>query len=134
MRSLVAAVALLLIAGSASAQSPSGADTFSRSALATPTGRAVTTAEMVARINAMAMRPIPSTPPQPVVRADTTWVPDRWIPVPGGSQTVFVPGHWERSLANGNVYVAPLATTTPSGDVGLVHAGERLSVDQRSAP
>ena len=133
------AVTLLLVLAAVPAFAPSsvyssGGGTFSTSALATPSGRGPTTAELVTRINAMSMRPVPSTPPQPVVRSGMLWVPDRYVAVHGAPQGVLVPGHWERLLSNGQVYVPPLAISHPQGASGMIPAGERPPVDQRIGP
>lgn len=132
-------MALLLVAPPVStfAQSsrPSpGARTFSTSALATPTARAATTAELVGRINAMSTRPVPSTASEPVARPDMLWVPDRYVTAPGATALVLVPGHWERQLASGQVYVPPLAIVSHEGAVSVIPAGERSPIDQRVGP
>jgi hypothetical protein len=136
--SLICVVAALVVAPSYAAAQSSRVSTlptssFSTSALATPAARAATTAELVARINAMSMRPTPSTPPS-IVRSDTLWVPDRYVTVPGVTQLVLVPGHWERQLENGRSYAPPLVIATPENGVVVIPAGERPSIDHRVGP
>ena len=71
-----------------------------------------TTQQAVDQINRSAMRPLPTPPPAPIYRPDTVWVPDRWA-----LGDVRIPGHWERRLPDGSVYVPPLIVTDPrSGD------------------
>jgi hypothetical protein len=71
-----------------------------------------TTQQAVDQINRSAMRPLPTPPPAPVYRPDTVWVPDRWA-----LGDVRVPGHWERRLPDGSMYVPPLIVSDPrSGD------------------
>lgn len=71
-----------------------------------------TTQEAVDQINRSATRPLPTPPPAPVYRPDTVWVPDRWA-----LGDVRIPGHWERRLPDGSMYVPPLIVSDPrSGD------------------
>ena len=58
------------------------------------------------RMNATSMRGVP-TIPAPPPQHDMTWVPDRYVPVPGAPQGVFVPGHWETNLPGGSRLAPP---------------------------
>jgi len=89
------------------------------------------------RLNQSSTRPMPTTP-APTVRAPSeTWVPDRYVQVPGTDGQVLVPGHWERRLSDHEVYTPPLTgrTTTPLGD-GTIHfpAGTRPPANEREYP
>jgi len=71
-----------------------------------------TTQQAVDQINRSATRPLPTPPPTPVYRPDTVWVPERW-----GLGDVRIPGHFERRLPDGTVYVPPVVVTDPrTGD------------------
>jgi hypothetical protein len=89
------------------------------------------------RLNHSSTRPIPTTP-TPTVRApNETWVPDRYVQVPGTDGQVLVPGHWERRLSDHEVYTPPLTgrATTPLGD-GTINfpAGTRPPANERQYP
>jgi hypothetical protein len=131
-RSIVVALALSLgtpaFAFAQASVFPPGAGTYAL------TGRGPTTAELAARINAMSARPVPSPPPQPVVRPDMVWVGTRYVAMPGAPDGVLVPGHWERQLPNGQLYVPPLAIVDAQGRPGLVNAGERAPLETRIGP
>lgn len=129
-------VALATAPGPAVAQmSPSTPHTggISRVDLAIPTGRRNITTEATARINAASVRSTWS-PGVAVVRPDTVWVPDRYVPFSGAPGPVFVPGHWERHLSEREVYVPPLAIVHPGGELGVVPAGVRAPADERLGP
>ncbi len=71
-----------------------------------------TTQQAVDQINRSATRPLPTPPASPVYRPDTVWVPERW-----GLGDVRIPGHYERRLPDGTVYVPPVVVTDPrTGD------------------
>jgi len=89
------------------------------------------------RLNQSSTRPTP-TSPTPTVRApNETWVPDRYVQVPGTDGQVLVPGHWERRLSDHEVYTPPLTgrATTPLGD-GTINfpAGTRPPANERQFP
>lgn len=89
------------------------------------------------RLNQSSTRPTPTTP-TPTVRApNETWVPDRYVQVPGTDGQVLVPGHWERRLSDHEVYTPPLTgrATTPLGD-GTINfpAGTRPPANERQFP
>jgi hypothetical protein len=73
-----------------------------------------TTQQAVDQINRSVTRPLPTPPPAPVYRPDNVWVPERW-----GLGDVRIPGHYERRLPDGSVYVPPVVVTDP-------RMGERL--------
>ena len=93
-----------------------------------------TTQQAVNRMNATSMRPLPSSAPREVVRERNVWVPARTVPLPGQG-TVMVPGHFERRLDNGDVYVPPLTVRSPAtGVTTTLPAGARRPSDDRLAP
>src|SRR5262245_62247735 len=63
---------------------------------------------MFDRLNQSTTRPVPQTPAPTVAAPSSTWVPDRFVQVPGVDGQVLVPGHWERRLWGQEVYKAPL--------------------------
>jgi hypothetical protein len=62
------------------------------------------------------------------------WVPDRHVPVPGVSDNVLVPGHWEQRLSDHQVYTPPLIGRTPDGGVVNFPAGPRPPIAERQSP
>jgi hypothetical protein len=104
-------------------------------ALTIPLGP-TTTSSAVDRINGMSTRPLPSAQPRPVVRDSMTWVPDRWVVLPGDAgQGVLVPGHWERTLPGGRVHVPPATVFRPStGRYETLPAGEYPPATERLSP
>jgi len=88
----------------------------------------------VERIIRESIRPLPQAPAPQVKEPESVWVPDRWVPTPGSARGVFVPGHWERRLPDGQHYVPPLPTTGPQGEPGLVPGGVRPAPDRREGP
>jgi hypothetical protein len=64
-----------------------------------------------------------------------SWVPDRFVQVPGTDGQLLVPGHWERRLSDHEVYTPPLTGRTPQGDT-TIHfpAGTRPPVNERQYP
>ena len=80
-------------------------------------------------------RPVPEVSPPPRrAGSDTSWVPDRYVPVPGVDGLVLVPGHWERTLSNHEVYAPPLVGRTPDGGAINVPAGVRPPAGERQGP
>jgi hypothetical protein len=86
------------------------------------------------RLHDATARPVPQVPPPKVPARDTTWVPDRYVQVPGTDGPVLVPGHWERPLSDHEVYTPPLVGRTPDGGAINFPAGARPPVDERQAP
>jgi hypothetical protein len=102
-------------------------------AMAVPLGP-TTTSQAVNQMNATSMRPLPSYAPREVVRERNVWVPARSVPLPGQG-TISVPGHFERRLDNGDVYVPPLTVRNPAtGVTTTLPAGTRPPSDHRLAP
>ena len=138
MKAVIAALAVVgftLAPGLAAAQARlSTGSTGFTGRLATPTGRSNITADAVAGINALSMRPTPRPPGQAVVRPDMVWVPDRYVSVPEASGGVLVPGHWERRVSEREVYVPPLVINHPRGAPELIHGGVRPPADERNSP
>jgi hypothetical protein len=79
-------------------------------------------------------RPVPQVPPPTVRPPDMTWVPDRFVLVPGSSAPVLMPGHWERQLGNGQVHTPPMSGRSLTGDVVQFPAGSHPPVNERQAP
>ena len=116
------AVCLVLLVGIAvaGAQLPSP--------LRSPTSRAID------QLRDSSMRPIPTAPPAAIARPETTWVPDRFVTVPGIPSQVHIPAHWEHRLPDGESYVPPLTGLTPEGRVIQFPAGSYPPVDHRLEP
>ncbi len=87
------------------------------------------------RLNQSTTRPMPQTPRPTVRQPDMSWVPDRFVQVPGTDGQLLVPGHWERRLSDHEVYTPPLTGRTPQGDT-TIHfpAGTRPPVGERQFP
>ena len=98
------------------------------STLTTPTSRALN------QLRDSSMRPIPTTPPAAIARPDSTWVPDRFVTVPGIPSQVHIPAHWEQRLPDGDSFVPPLTGLTPEGRVIQFPAGSYPPVDHRLEP
>jgi hypothetical protein len=84
------------------------------------------------RLNDATTRPVPRRPPT-VSTPGMTWVPDRYVQVPGTDGPVSVPGHWERPLSDHEVY-ARRCRAGPNGDIINFPAGSRPPVNERQAP
>jgi len=90
---------------------------------------------MFDRLNQSTTRPVPQTPAPTVAPPSSTWVPDRFVQVPGVDGQVLVPGHWERRLSDHEVYTPPLMGRTPQGDTTIQFpAGSRPPVNERQYP
>ena len=76
-------------------------------------------------------RPVPQVSRPPAPAAPDTWVPDRYVQVPGVDGPVLVPGHWERRLSDHEVYTLPLVGRTPDGGAINFPAGVRPPVGER---
>src|SRR2546425_9056862 len=79
-------------------------------------------------------RPVHRVSPAPAPAAPDTWVPDRYVLVPGVDGHVLVHGHWERRLSDDEIYTSPLVGRTPDGRTLTFPAGQRPPVDQRQGP
>ena len=86
------------------------------------------------RLNGATTRPVPQVGPPTVPTPGMTWVPDRYVQVPGTDGPVSVPGHWERPLSDHEVYAPPLTGRAPNGDIINFPAGTRPPVNERQAP
>ena len=86
------------------------------------------------RLRDSTTRPVPQTPPPTVRPPDMTWVPDRYVQIPGADSPVLVPGHWERRLSDHEVFTPPLTGRTQQGDIINFPAATRPPVDERQAP
>jgi hypothetical protein len=102
-------------------------------AMAVPLGP-TTTSQAVNQMNATSTRALPSYAPREVVRERNVWVPARSVPLPGQGR-VSVPGHFERRLDNGDVYVPPFTVRDPAtGAITTLPAGTQPPSDDRLAP
>jgi hypothetical protein len=89
----------------------------------------------VDQINAASTAPVPTVAPRPVGPPDRVWVPDRYVPVPGGGSVALVPGHWERRLSDREFSVPPLSTLDPAdGRVRTYPGGVRPPAAERAGP
>jgi len=87
------------------------------------------------RLNQSSTRPVPQTPAPTVPPPSSTWVPDRFVQVPGVDGQVLVPGHWERRMSDHEVYTPPLTGRTPQGDTTIQFpAGSRPPANERQYP
>src|SRR2546426_3920107 len=67
----------------------------------------------VDQITGASTAPVPTVAPRPVVRPDSVWVPDRYVPAPTTGSPVLVPGHWERRGARPASPLPPPVTHHP---------------------
>ena len=89
----------------------------------------------VDQINATSRAPVPTVGPHEVVRPETIWVPDRWIPSPGTGGAALVPGHWERRVSDRESYTPPLTAVNPAdGSLLIFPAGVRPPAEARREP
>ncbi|MBI1848450.1 MAG: hypothetical protein HY294_10435 [Candidatus Rokubacteria bacterium] len=79
-------------------------------------------------------RPIPQAPPLVVPAPAQVWVPDRYLPVPSGPGTVFVPGHWERPAPAGQFHVPALTVCSTAGGCVTVPAHTAPALELRPLP
>jgi hypothetical protein len=86
------------------------------------------------RLHDATTRPVPQVGPPTGTTPGMTWVPDRYVQVPGTDGPVSVPGHWERPLSAHEVYAPPLSGRAPNGDIINFPAGSRPPVNERQAP
>jgi len=100
-----------------------------------PPGGTTPSGAIFDRLNRSSTRPVPQTPAPTVRPPDMSWVPDRFVLVPGTDGQLLVPGHWERRLSDHEVYTPPLTGRTPQGDT-TIHfpAGTRPPVNERQYP
>jgi hypothetical protein len=95
-------------------------------------GGGTTTKGAAEQIERGVRRPLPPLGPAPAPRADSVWVPDRWMGTPDG---VFrVPGHWEQRRADGGYDVPPLTACDAAGRCVNMPAGVKPPVEQRVEP
>ena len=84
------------------------------------------------RLNNSLRQPVPALPPPPTGTSGAdVWVPDRLLPVPGQSQGVWVPGHWERRISDREHYVPPMVIRTPDGGTVAIPGGVMPPPEQR---
>jgi hypothetical protein len=88
----------------------------------------------IQRLDQSSMRPLPTVPPSAVPRSADVWVPDRFVRLPGVVGDLHVPGHWERTLPDGEVFLPPLAGVTTRGQSIQIPAGRYPPVGGRLAP
>src|SRR3989441_2536225 len=77
----------------------------------------------VDQITGASTAPVPTVAPRPVVRPDSVWVPDRYIPAPDTGSAVLVPGHWERRGARPQAPLPPPETLNPPRRAGAPLSG-----------
>src|SRR2546427_13065502 len=123
-RVLLAAVVMLGITAH-----PAGSGGLMTSPGGTPPGGA-----MFDGFRGATTRPGPRGSPAPAPAAPDTWVPDRYVLVPGVDGHVLVPRHWARRLSAHEVYTPPLVGRTPDGRTLDFPAGPRPPVDERQGP
>jgi hypothetical protein len=104
------------------------------SQMKSPPGGTTPAGAIFDRLHDATTRPVPQAPSPTVPTPATTWVPDRYVQVPGTDGPVLVPGHWERRLSDHEVYTPPLLGRTPNGDTINFPAGARPPVNERQAP
>ena len=85
-------------------------------------------------LNDATTHPMPQAPSPTIPTPESTWVPDRYVQVPGTDGPVMVPGHWERRLSDHEVHTPPLLGRTPNGDIINFPAGVRPPTDERQVP
>jgi hypothetical protein len=85
-------------------------------------------------LNDATTRSMPQALPPTIPAPESTWVPDRYVQVPGTDGPVMVPGHWERRLSDHEVYTPPLLGRTPNGDIINFPAGVRPPTNERQVP
>lgn len=89
----------------------------------------------VDQINAASRAPVPTVGPREVVRPDTVWVPDRWLPAPGTGGAALVPGHWEQRISDREFFTPPLTAVNPAdGSLRAFPAGVRPPAEERREP
>jgi len=86
------------------------------------------------RLRDSTTRSMPQVPSPATPAPEATWVPDRFVQVPGTDGPVLVPGHWERRLSDHEVYTPPLVGRSPNADILNFPAGARPPVNERQAP
>ena len=93
------------------------------------------TSALAGRIAADSLRPVPTTPGVAPFRPDMSWVPDRFVVVPGQSAPVMAPGHWEQRLSDREVSVPTLVVTDPAtGAITVVPGGVKEPAESRTGP
>jgi hypothetical protein len=99
-----------------------------------PLGSTTPSGAVFDRLRDSTSRPVPQVGPPLVRPPESTWVPDRFVQVPGNDSPVFVPGHWERRLGDHEVYTPPLTGRTREGGTVDFPAGTRPPVNERQLP
>jgi len=99
-----------------------------------PLGGTTPSGAIFDRLHDATTRPVPQVAPPMVRPPESTWVPDRFIQVPGAENPVFVPGHWERRVSDHEVYTPPLTGRTRDGGTIDFPAGTRPPVNERQQP
>ena len=102
--------------------------------ITTPPGGTTPSGAIFDRLRNDLTRPVPQVAPPPVPRSTMMWVPDRYLSVPGVSDNVLVPGHWEQRLSDHQVYTPPLVGRTLGGGVLNFPAGTQRPFPERQAP
>jgi hypothetical protein len=120
-------LALLVVCGAAGPGTALGQIT-------TPPGGTTPSGAIFDRLRNQSTRPVPQVSPPATPRSTMIWVPDRHVPVPGVSDNVLVPGHWEQRLSDHQVYTPPLIGRTPDGGVVNFPAGPRPPIAERQSP
>ena len=111
-----------------------GMPAVASSQLKSPPGGTTPAGALFDRLNSATTRPLPQAPaPAPMTPSDT-WVPDRFVQVPGTDGQVMVPGHWERRLSDHQVYTPPLSGRATNGDIVNFPAGTQPPPNERQAP
>ena len=81
---------------------------------------------------ARALRPVPQAPAQGA--GTSVWVPPRRVFLPGTTEEVWVPGHYERVISPTQVWVPPLSVESSGGQGVTIPAGERPPAGVRPGP
>jgi len=93
------------------------------------------TSRALSRARELATRPTPVAPRRELPQPDTTWVPDRYLRIPGEPGEARVPAHWERRISDREFHVPPLTIFNPvTGTARGVPAGIRGPVESRHGP
>jgi hypothetical protein len=104
------------------------------SQMKSPPGGTTPSGAIFDHLNDATTHPMPQAPSPTIPTPESTWVPDRYVQVPGTDGPVMVPGHWERRLSDHEVYTPPLLGRTPNGDIINFPAGVRPPTDERQVP
>src|SRR5207249_4890696 len=83
-------------------------------------------------LNDATTHPMPQAPSPTIPTPESTWVPDRYVQVPGTDGPVMVPGHWERRLSDPRGVHAAAARSNPERRHHQL-PGRRSAPDRRKA-